>query len=215
MDRAVVAVTVCMRKACVITCVLSSDIFLANVRDQVSPLASGAIPCASKDRDRSTEGMGISCIALFALFFGVDVEKPFNRTLDLLQIRIRQVSNHTLEFMMLYGLHALHINVARLVQKLRLFALKEVRVGPCSFQKNLIFHRFVDQNPVRFNVAVASPDPIPPELVVAILWRQCFLCKEEVDNSFYFSEVFASLLHAFDILLKLLCLSEIYSSHEA
>jgi len=96
-----------------------------------------------------------------------------------------------------------------------IFALKEVRVSPCSFQKNLIFRRFVDQNPVRFNVAVASPDPIPPELVVAILWRQCFLCKEVVDNSFYFSEVFASLLHAFDILLKLLCLSEIHSSHEA
>jgi hypothetical protein len=54
------------------------------------------------------------------LLFGVDVEKPFDYTLDFLKIRIRQASNHTLEFMMLYGLHALHINVARLVQKLRL-----------------------------------------------------------------------------------------------
>ena len=41
----------------------------ANVRDQVSPLASGATPCASKDRDRSAAGMGINCIALFALLF--------------------------------------------------------------------------------------------------------------------------------------------------
>ena len=88
-----------------------------------------------------------------------------------------------------------------------------MRPGP--FQKNLIFRRFVDQNPVRFNVAVVSPDPIPPELVVAILWRQWFLCKEEIDNSSDFSEVFASLLHALDVLLKLLCLSEIHSSHDA
>ena len=97
----------------------------------------------------------------------------------------------------------------------RIFALKEVGVSSGPFQKNLIFCRFVDQNPVRLNVAVSSPDPIPPELVIAVLWRQRFLCKKKVDDSFYFNEVFASLLHTFDILLKLLCLSEIYSSHEA
>ena len=44
MDRAVVAVTVCMGKASVITCVSSSDIFLANVPDEESPLASGVSP---------------------------------------------------------------------------------------------------------------------------------------------------------------------------
>ena len=54
------------------------------------------------------------------LFFGGDVEKPFDCTLDFQQIRIWQAPNHTLEFVMLYGLHALHIHVARLVQKLRL-----------------------------------------------------------------------------------------------
>ena len=88
-------------------------------------------------------------------------------------------------------------------------------MSPGPFQKNLIFCRFVDQNLVPLNVAVASPDPIPPELVIAVLWRQRFLCKKKVDDSFYFIEVFASLLHAFDILFKMLCLSEIYSSHEA
>ena len=91
------------------------------------------------------------------------------------------------------------------------------QVGVCSgpFQKKFIARWFVDQNPVRLNVAVASPDPIPPKLVIAILWRQWFLSKKKVDDSFYFCEVFASLLHAFDILLKLLCLSENHSSHEA
>ena len=97
----------------------------------------------------------------------------------------------------------------------RFILLKQVGVCPCPFQKKFIAHRFVDQNPVRLNVAVASPDPIPPKLVIAILWRQRFLCKKKGDDSFYFFEVFASLLHAFDILLKLLCLSEIHSSHEA
>jgi len=42
MERAVVAVTVCMGEACVITCVSSSDIFLANVPDDLPPLAFGA-----------------------------------------------------------------------------------------------------------------------------------------------------------------------------
>ncbi len=59
--------------------------------------------------------VGVRCIALFALFFGVDVEKPFDRTLDFLQIRIWQASNQTLEFMMLDRLHTLHIYEARLV----------------------------------------------------------------------------------------------------
>ena len=39
-----------------------------SVRDQVSLLASGAISCVSKNRDRSPEGTGINCIALFAPF---------------------------------------------------------------------------------------------------------------------------------------------------
>ena len=42
-------------------------ICLPNVPDQVSPLASGATPCASKDRDRSAEGMGINCIGSLAI----------------------------------------------------------------------------------------------------------------------------------------------------
>ena len=87
-----------------------------------------ALMAASSVPERQTSGAvnrkldrpAITCTALCALFFGVEVEKPLDRTLDLLQIRIRQASNHTLQFMMLYGLHALHIHVARLVQKLRL-----------------------------------------------------------------------------------------------
>jgi hypothetical protein len=46
----------------------NSDIFLPNVRDQVSPLASGATSCVSRNRDRSAEGMGINCIAPLAIF---------------------------------------------------------------------------------------------------------------------------------------------------
>lgn len=84
-----------------------------------------------------------------------------------------------------------------------------------SFQKKLTFRKFVDQNPVRFYVAVASPDPISTKLVIATLWRQRFLGNKQVDDSFYFFEVFAPLPHAFDILLELLRLGEIRSSHEA
>jgi len=49
--------------------VLMTIYLLPNVRDQVSPPASGATSCDSKNRDRSAEGMGISCIAPLALFW--------------------------------------------------------------------------------------------------------------------------------------------------
>lgn len=88
-----------------------------------------------------------------------------------------------------------------------------MRAGP--FQKKLIFRKFIDQNPVRFYVAVATPDPISPEFVIAILCRQRLPGHKLVDESFYFFEVFAPRPHAFDILFELLCLGEIHSSHEA
>jgi hypothetical protein len=84
-----------------------------------------------------------------------------------------------------------------------------------SFQKKLLFRKSVDQNPIGPDVAVAATDPIPAKLVIAILWRQRFPCKKKVDHSFYFSEVFASLLHEFNVLFELLCLGDIHSSQEA
>ena len=84
-----------------------------------------------------------------------------------------------------------------------------------SFQQKLIFRKFVDKNPVGFYVAVASPNPISPEFVIAILGRQRFLGNKQVDDSFYFFEVFTPLPHPFDIFLELLCLGDIHSSHEA
>jgi hypothetical protein len=39
------------------------------VRDQESPLASGAISCVSKNRDRSAEGTVICCIAPMGFLF--------------------------------------------------------------------------------------------------------------------------------------------------
>jgi len=54
--------------SCVAVVVKKKTIFFANVRDQVSPLASGAIPAPrsgiSRNCDRSPAGTGISCIAL-------------------------------------------------------------------------------------------------------------------------------------------------------
>lgn len=45
--------------------------------------------------------------------------------------------------------------------------------------------------------------------------RQRFLGNKQVDDSFYFFEVFTPLPHPFDIFLELLCLGDIHSSHEA
>ena len=83
------------------------------------------------------------------------------------------------------------------------------------FQQKLIFCKFVDKNPVGLYVAVASPNPISPEFVIAILGRQRFLGNKQVDDSFYLFEVFTPLPHPFDIFLELLCLGDIHSSHEA
>ena len=95
------------------------------------------------------------------------------------------------------------------------FPSKEVGVRAGSFQKKLTVRKFVDQNPVRFDVAVTPPDPISPEFVIAILGRQRFLGNKQVDDSFYLIEVFTPLPHPFDIFLELLCLGDIHSSHEA
>ena len=68
MDRAVVAVTVCMGKASVIACVSSSDIILRTsaMTYPCSLLASEAAP---QPKYRSAEGMAVRSISLFALCF--------------------------------------------------------------------------------------------------------------------------------------------------
>jgi hypothetical protein len=97
----------------------------------------------------------------------------------------------------------------------RIFNSKKVGVCAGPFQKKLIIRKFIDQNPVGPYVAVASPDPISLEFVIAIFCGQRLPGHKLVDDSFYFFEVFAPLPHAFDILLELLGLGEIHSSHEA
>lgn len=84
-----------------------------------------------------------------------------------------------------------------------------------SFQEKLIFRKLIEQDPVWLYVAVASPDPISPKFVIAIFCRQRLLGNKQVDDSFYFFEVFAPLPHPFDIFLELLCLGDVNSSHEA
>lgn len=49
MDRAVVAVTVCIAKASVIACATSSDTFLSNVPDHLLPIAFGTRACFAGD----------------------------------------------------------------------------------------------------------------------------------------------------------------------
>lgn len=98
-----------------------------------------------------------------------------------------------------------------------LFACLSKEIGVCasSFQKKLIFRKSVDKNPVGLYVAVASPDPISLEFVIAMLGRQRFPGNKQVNDSFYFFEVFAPLAHPFDVLLELPCLGDVHSSHEA
>jgi len=105
--------------------------------------------------------------------------------------------------------------VIRSIALFAFFVLKQVRVGPCSFEANFIVKNLVDQNPIRFYMAIPVPSPIPAELMIAILRRKWLFCEEEVDNSFQFCEVFASLLCTLDVLLELIGLAEPHLSQEA
>jgi len=92
--------------------VTDTEVFRAYVREVLIPTPPALLPAGPVPERwnvklvfiETPHGPAINWTSLFALFFGVKVEKPFDRTLDLLKIRIRQASNHTLEFMMLYGL---------------------------------------------------------------------------------------------------------------
>ena len=95
------------------------------------------------------------------------------------------------------------------------FVLKQVRVGPSSFEPNFIVKDLVDQNPIRLDMAVPVTSPISTELMIAILRRKWLFCDEDVDNSFQFCEVLTSLLCPLDVLLELICLAEPHLSQEA
>ena len=95
------------------------------------------------------------------------------------------------------------------------FVLKQVRVGPGSFEPNFIVKNLVDQNPIRFDMAVPAAPPIPTKLMIAIPPRKWLFREEKVDDSFQFYEVLASLLRPLDVPLELIRLAEPHLSQEA
>lgn len=95
------------------------------------------------------------------------------------------------------------------------FFLKQVRVGPGSFEPNFIVENLVYQNPIRFDMAVPVTSPVPAELMIAILRWKRLSCEEEANYSLQICEGFASLLCSLDILLELICLAEPHLSQEA
>ena len=105
--------------------------------------------------------------------------------------------------------------VIRSIALFAFFVLEQVRVGPGSFEPNLIVKNLVNQKPIGLDMAVPVPSPIPTELMIAILRRKWLFCQKEVDDSFQFCEVFASLLCPLDILLELIGLAKPHLSQEA
>lgn len=88
-------------------------------------------------------------------------------------------------------------------------------MGSGSFKPNFIFENLEDQNPIWLDVAIPVTCPIPSEWMIAILWGKCLTCEKEVNNSFQFGEVFASLQCPIDVLLELICLTKPHLSQEA
>jgi hypothetical protein len=83
-----------------------------------------------------------------------------------------------------------------------MIVLKQVRVGPGSFEPNFIVKNLVDQNPIRLDMAVPVASPIPTELMIATLRRKWLFCEEEVDNSFQFCVVGALARSAYSVALQ-------------
>jgi len=62
-----------------------------------------------------------------------------------------------------------------------------------SFKPNFSFENLVDQNPIWLDVAIPVTCPTPSERMIAILLGKWLTREKEVNNSFQFGEVFASL----------------------
>jgi len=84
-----------------------------------------------------------------------------------------------------------------------------------SLQSDLVFQNLVDQEPIRLDVAVAVSAPITSKLVISIFGGKSLPGQELFHDCLDHRKVLASLLHPFDILLKLACLAEPHVSQEA
>ena len=74
-----------------------------------------------------------------------------------------------------------------------------------AFETNVgvIFRERIDEQPVRFDVAITATSKITPERVILEQLRQWTSVNQQFQDSLQLRQVFAALLCAFDVLLEL------------
>jgi len=95
------------------------------------------------------------------------------------------------------------------------FLLKQIGMGSGSLQTKFVSQNFIDQQPIRLDMAISMFNPIPPKLVILIPQSESLACEEKIHDRFDLGEVFAAFLQTLDILLKLMRLRYPHWSQDA
>jgi hypothetical protein len=80
---------------------------------------------------------------------------------------------------------------------------EEVTVGSRSFKVEHVFVDAVEEQPIRFDVAVAGADPGTGQGVITVLGFEGLSLDDPENDIFEFSEILAAFLQAFDVLAEL------------
>ncbi len=84
-----------------------------------------------------------------------------------------------------------------------------------TFQMQFVRSEAVNQYPVRFEVAVATPNPSAQQWMILIFSKKGFAGDQNLEHGLQLVWIFAPLLLPFNVLLKLRCLAEPHPSQLA
>jgi hypothetical protein len=88
-------------------------------------------------------------------------------------------------------------------QSIEMSSCKEVGMRSCSFEHNLILLQFVNEKPIRFDVALPTPGIVTNEFMISMKWIQNFALNECADNDFNLLHALPARPHSLDIPLEL------------
>lgn len=91
------------------------------------------------------------------------------------------------------------------------------KIGMCPgpFQTQFVRREAVSQQPVWFEVAVATSNPPAQQRVILIFSRKGFASDQNLDRGLELADIFAPLLLPLNVFLKLRCLAEPHPSQLA
>lgn len=90
------------------------------------------------------------------------------------------------------------------------FSTKQIAMCAGAFKPDVrgFFGKRINQQPVRFNVAVATAGKVSAQRVIFVLCRQFITCNQQVKDGLELFQIFAALAGQFDIFLELRCAAD-------